>query len=323
MRQQYHLSKPLYAKRAAALKRIPHFWSLVFEQAPPDIDQFIQPEDSRIFAESLLDLSVSRPELDADLDKGNPKSFVLRFEFAPNDDFEDTVLEKSVWWRRASDGWAGYVSEPVRIHWKEDKDLSLGLTDAACNLFESRKKKGVSPGEDVPEHKVLHELVQSWSTLNTSFFSWFGWTSSRRYVDAEESARATAEHAARREKRNAAGQASSSPPSAAMVEAEREMEKRMTDTSVEVQYGGDDVAVTIAEELWPNAIKFFTAAQEQSDEASESDFEAMDDEVEGENEVVDMRKIVGENEVVDMRTIVDENGGGGDDDQRPKKKAKR
>ena len=40
------------------------------EQAPPEIDQYITVEDSRIFVESLENIEVTRPELDADIKQG-------------------------------------------------------------------------------------------------------------------------------------------------------------------------------------------------------------------------------------------------------------
>ena len=117
MRKQYELTASAYAKRAEAVASIPHFWPLVLEQAPPEIDQYIQPQDSRIFSESLLNVEVRRPELDVK-GSGNPQSLHFKFEFKPNDDFEDKVLEKTFWYRRAKDGWTGLVSEPMRIKWK-------------------------------------------------------------------------------------------------------------------------------------------------------------------------------------------------------------
>ena len=143
MRKQYELTKPLYTKRAAAITKIPSFWALVLEQAPPEIDQFIQPSDSRIFGESLLNLTVTRPELDAsDAKDASPRSLKIRFEFKENEDFEDTVLEKEFWYRRAKDGGVGLVSEPVKVHWKKGRGLTGGLGVAAGELWGARKKGG-------------------------------------------------------------------------------------------------------------------------------------------------------------------------------------
>ena len=165
----------------------------MLETCPPEIDQFIQPQDSQIFAESLRSISVTRPELDGGKD-GNPRTVAFRFEFAPNDFFADTVLEKTFHWRRASDGFTGLVSEPVPVQWKKGKDLSEGLNDMAVKLFEARKKAGDFLKADLPEYEALAEKLTTANAINTSFFTWFGFVSGRRYISAEESAKAEAEY---------------------------------------------------------------------------------------------------------------------------------
>ena len=122
VRQQYELSQAAYARRAEAVAKIPTFWPLVLEQAPPEIDSLITPEDSRILAE-LSNITVTRPEIEGGK-KGHPRSVSIRFEFNPNDAFEDKVLEKHFHYRRANDGWVGLVSEPVKINWKKGQDLT-------------------------------------------------------------------------------------------------------------------------------------------------------------------------------------------------------
>ena len=55
---------------------------------------------------------------------------------------------KDFYWRkqiiRTSKGkrrtWEGLVSEPVRINWKKDMDLTKGLLGAACDLADAEKK---------------------------------------------------------------------------------------------------------------------------------------------------------------------------------------
>ena len=98
VRQAEALQSPLYQKRAEFIKKIPHFWSLVFEQAPPEIDNFIQPTDSKVFAECLETFEVSRFELNDP--NGSPRSFSFKFGFADNEYFEDKVLEKKFWFRK-------------------------------------------------------------------------------------------------------------------------------------------------------------------------------------------------------------------------------
>lgn len=279
VRTQYELSADVYAKRAQAVARIPHFWPLVLEQAPPEIDQYILPQDSRIFGESLINLEVRRPELGGNKGLGDPRSLAFKFEFRPNDDFEDAVLEKTFWYRRASDGWTGLVSEPVKINWKSGKDITQGLTDMAKALFDARRKAGNMTATDLPEYTALRNKVESWNALNTSFFTWFGSVSGRRYVTEEESNKANEEHAALKAKR-AAGET---------VEFPEETESD-DDEAAEVHQGGDELAISIAEDLWPNATRFFTQAQE-IEEMSDADFEEDEDE-DDEDGAVDIRALV-------------------------------
>ena len=297
VRNQYALSAPAYAKRATAVRQIPNFWPLVLEQAPLEIDQYIQPQDSRIFAENLVDISVRRPELDIK-GSGNPRSLTIKFEFKPNADFEDTVLKKTFWSRRAKDGWTGLVSEPVKIRWKEGRDLTEGLTDGAVKLWEKRKLAGGDmTRRDLEEYEVLKKKVEHWNGLNTSFFTWFGWISSRRWVSAEESEKANSAHAAFKEKRSAGEKVSPPAPSEAEVEAEAALD----DEAVEVHQAGEDLAIAFAEDLWPNAIKFFTQAQE-AEEMSDVDFEEDEDEDEAEE---------GNEQIIDIRSLVQDKGGKG------------
>jgi len=290
IRQQYNLSKPLYTKRSEILAKIPHFWALVMEQAPVEVDQFIHPHDSKIFAESLVNLSVTRPELEtADGAKGSPRSLHIRFEFKPNDFFSDTVLEKTLWYRRAKDGWTGLVSEPVKVNWKKDKDLTEGLTDGAVALWEARKKIGDMRAEGLPEYTALKKKVESWNAINTSFFTWFGWVSDRRWVSKEESEAAVAAHQQHKEARKRGEKDEDK-------EDEDEDEDDDDDSAVEVHEAGDELAISLADDIWPNAIKWFTQASEL-EELSDVDFEEddeMDEDEDDEAETVDIRALVGE-----------------------------
>lgn len=285
MRQQYQLSKPVHAKRASIISKIDNFWPLVLEQAPLEIDQYIQTNDSRIFAESLLSIDVSRPDLDKDPTHGHPRTLHIKFTFKPNDDFTDTVLEKTFWYRRARDDWTGLVSEPVKIHWKAGRDASEGLTDKALALWEARRRVGDPTSRAPKEYAVLKKEVESKNAMNTSFFTWFGWVSVRRYVSAEESAQAHAAHDAKRSSSTAAKGAEDDADDNADMRGDDDQE-------VEVHENGDDVAITLAEDVWPNAIKYFTTAQEMDgEELSDAEFE--DSEDEGETDmVVDMKSLI-------------------------------
>ncbi|KAM0707855.1 hypothetical protein Q7P35_004504 [Cladosporium inversicolor] len=286
IKQQYTLSKPAYAKRSQITSSIPSFWPLVLETCPPEIDQFITPQDSQIFAESLTSISVSRPEIDADPKNGNPRTVAFKFEFKPNDFFTNTVLEKTFHWRRASDGFTGLVSEPVAVQWKEGKDLSEGLNGMAVKLFEARKKAGDFLKKDLKEYEALAEKLTTANAQNTSFFTWFGFVSGRRYVTAEESEKAEAEH----KKGNA------KPEEEEDEDEDEDEEDKDDDSVVEVHEDGEQLAISIAEDLWPGAIKYFTQAQGM-DEMSDIDFEEMEmedeDESDGEGEAIDIRALIG------------------------------
>ena len=312
MRLQYKLSKPLYKRRQEVISRMinaERFWPLVFEQAPLEVESFIKPTDSVLFSEALRGLDITRFELEHDAGgsekSGEPRSLIFRFEFDENKWFEDRVLEKRIWYRHAKDGWAGLVSEPVKIHWKDGKDLTEGLTDDAIALFQARKKSGDMMNRDLSQYKALTRKIEEWNGANTSFFTWFGWVSSRRYVGAEESEQAKKQAAERRQKREQ-GEKVEDPSS----------DEPVTDEDAEVHPSGEELALALAEELWPTATKLFTQAQEVADEEmSEVDFEDQHAEEEEDEEE--------EEGTVDIRSLVkdknkhDENGG------PPKKKQKK
>ncbi|KAI9658561.1 MAG: hypothetical protein M1821_002121 [Bathelium mastoideum] len=319
LRLQYKLSQPLYRQRHEIISRMNHaerFWPLVFEQAPLEVEAFIKPSDSELFSEALRGFDVTRFDLEGGAEgsqqSGEPRSLLFKFEFKDNRWFEDSVLEKKIWYRHAKDGWAGLVSEPVKIHWKKGKDLTQGLTDDALALFEARQESGDMMKQELPQYKALTKKVESWNGANTSFFTWFGWVSSRRYVGLEESEQSTKEAAERRRKRKG-GEKIDDPRSSESV----------TDEDAEVHPSGEELALALAEELWPTATKLFTQAQEvQDDEMSEADFE--DDDVDEEEEEEDEDD--GDDDVakdtVDIRSLVKgkkkHEGNGGP----PKKKQK-
>ncbi|KAF2140337.1 uncharacterized protein K452DRAFT_253117 [Aplosporella prunicola CBS 121167] len=293
IRQQYALTKPLYSKRQDVIAKIPHFWALVLESAPPEVDQYIQPSDSKVFADCLNSIEVSRFELDQEPATGHPRSFSIKFGFAPNEYFEDTVLEKKFWFRRAADGWTGLVSEPVKIQWKKDQDLTEGLTDAAVKLWEAQKKQtgasnGKSKEKKLPEYDALVKKMETSEEGTLSFFTWFGFVSSREYISAEESAEANKAENEKREKRANGVKVDEKP------EEEEEDDKEFElGNEAEVFPNGDELATLLAEDIWPSAIKYFTAAQEDDDEDLSSIDEADIYEEEDGDEPIDIRSLVG------------------------------
>lgn len=242
------LHKSLYEKRAKLVSRIPNFWPLVIEQAPPDIDEYIQPSDSALLLSALTSLSVSHFEV-GNGGAGDPRSIAIRWEFGDNDYFEDKVIEKKFWHRRARDGWSGLVSEPVDIRWKKGKDLTNGLLGMAKRVWdEEQPAKAKSNGADeaTDEQKALKKKLENTGIGGMSFFAWFGYIGRR--VSADESRLATEKEAEKRKQR-AEGKT---------ADGEEEDEEDEDEDDYEIFPDGDSLAVAISEDLWPNAIKYFS-----------------------------------------------------------------
>ncbi|KAH6666843.1 NAP family protein-like protein [Halenospora varia] len=282
VRQQVALTAPLYARRTKTVSQIPNFWPLVLEQAPPDIDQYIQPSDSALLLSSLLSFSVEHFEISSksNTTSGDPRSVSIRFEFSPNEYFSDTTLEKKFWYRRSKDGWSGLVSEPVRIQWKKDRDLTGGLLDMVCSAWEVEQTASdgtTKPKELTPQQKALKKKIENTGMGGLSFFAWFGFIG--RKISAEESAEAMEKDKEMRKNRK-----NKSPPESADGDAvedeeedDEEDDEEDLDLSLEIFPDGDELAIAFTEDLWPSAIKYFTQAQEQ-DALSDADFESDDEE---------------------------------------------
>ena len=287
VRDQVRRQAPLFEKRQKLLSEIKGFWPLVIEQAPPDIDEYIQPSDSNLLVTALASLSVSHFEAE----DGDPRSVAIRFEFEENEYFEDRVIEKKFWHRRGKDGWTGFVSEPVDIKWKEGKDLTEGLLGLAKAVWDEEQAAGTNGAagskdkELTPKQKALQEKMNGIGLGGVSFFAWFGFRGPK--VSAEESKLATKEEKERRQRR-AAGEEVSTP--------KNDEEDDVDDgEEFEIFPSGDQLGLAIAEDLWPNAIKYFSksspimrvmsnalthaADQAQEDDAlSDASFEDFDDE---------------------------------------------
>lgn len=259
-RQQAVLMKPLYKKREKTVAEIPNFWPLVFEQAPQDVDTYIQPSDSAVLSTALKSISVSRFEVE-DGGKGDPRSIALRFEFSENEYFENKVLEKKFWYRHSKDGeFQGLVSEPVSIKWKAGKDLTEGLMDMASTVYEQEKKAKTSGPTKVkdftPEQKALQKKIQGMGMGGVSFFAFFGF---RGYPVSEEESRAAIEKEKEERRQRAEGKDTKKDededeaPELVDVNGNDDED----DEILEIFPDGEELAVAIAEDLWPNALKFF------------------------------------------------------------------
>ncbi|KAI0442619.1 nucleosome assembly protein [Xylaria telfairii] len=292
IRQQYALTKPLYEKREKLVAKIPNFWPLVIEQAPPDVDQYIQPSDSAVLLSSLKSINVYHFEIDNG-DKGDPRSIAVRMDFNENEYFENKVLEKKFWYRRSKEGYAGLVSEPVPIKWKSGKDLTQGLLDLTVKVWEQDKKQGQENGaskdkkktksEDwTADQKALREKIDTFGLGGVSFFCWFGYRG--QYISAEENVIAVQEDKKRRADKAEGKESELKDDDEDGDEDDEDYED--DPLALEIFPDGDDLAVAFSEDIWPSAIKYFTQAQE-ADAISDFDFEEDDEEMnegEGEND---------------------------------------
>lgn len=193
---------------------------------------------------SLHNISVDRPELP----NGDPRSFTVKFEFAENEHFEDKVLAKTFMWRNAKDGWAGLVSEPVTIKWKADKDLTNGMLDLVRKVYDEEVKS--KSKEDSPSKKKLKEQMEATGIDGLSFFSFFGFHGP--IVTDAEHAEATKKVEAQKKLRKAGK------PTDDDDEMEEDEDDEDDMFEWEIFPTGDDLGVQFADELWPNAIRYFS-----------------------------------------------------------------
>jgi hypothetical protein len=256
VRQEAVVTRPLYEKRRKLVSQIPNFWPLVFEQAPPDVDEFIQPSDSSLLLNSLTSLSVTRFEIE-DGKNGDPRSLCFRFEFSDNDHFEDKVIEKKFWQRHSKSGWTGLVSEPVEIHWKKGKDLTgglLGMVKKVWDAQQGRAKAGDTKNQGLSaDEKLLKKKMENTGLGGLSFFAWFGYVG--RNVTAEESQEALDK--AQRE-RIARQEGKDQNPDSEEKKDEDDDDDEDDENDLEIFPEGDSLAIHISEDLWPNAIKYFS-----------------------------------------------------------------
>ncbi|KAK7731786.1 hypothetical protein SLS53_008607 [Cytospora paraplurivora] len=295
--KQYLMAKDILAARQGTIAKIPKFWAVVFDHASSELEAAITQHDHQVFMAALQGLEVLRPEIpanaslsDVGLDKfGEPRSVTIRFHFSENAWFTDSVLEKTFYYRYGKDGSAGLVSEPVRINWKEGKDLTEGLTDAAYALWTAQKQNpsqnidGVVTGEvrktrdaaarQLPEYKAVIKTLEDKPQGAISFFNFFSYRG--RWTSAAESVEAKAELLA---KKQAAlkGQASDD-------DDEDDEDEDFPEEDVETFPAGHEVAVSIAEDIFPGAIDYFMADTIDSDDeldGVEVDDSGDDDDVE-------------------------------------------
>ncbi|KAL7274798.1 hypothetical protein RUND412_002297 [Rhizina undulata] len=252
---------PLFARRNEITTKITRFWPLVLETAAGALgfDEHITPEDAHLIATSLNSINVTRP----DAQSGDPRNILITFEFSENQWFEDKILEKKFTHQGGdSGGLTGLVSEPVAIKWKSGKDLTGGVTELAVKAFEERRKAAEKErgegkkGKGVRKRGEMQErLLKALSKERQSFFNWFGWTG----------------------KHISLGEAKGSPGDDDSELSDDEDDEVDEDSSpVDSFPFGDEIAVQIADDMYPNAPKYFVDTMEEPDPEDSDDDEEID-----------------------------------------------
>ncbi|KAI1355068.1 hypothetical protein F5Y01DRAFT_196767 [Xylaria sp. FL0043] len=295
--KQYLMSRDIFAARQKTIAKIPSFWAVTFDNAATELEAAVTAADLEVFAAALTSVEVTRPEIpasakpsDMGLDKfGEPRSLQFTFRFGDNEWFADKELTKTFYFRYGKDGSAGLVSEPIKIHWKSaEKDLTKGLSDAALAFWHAQKANpsqnldGVlandarhardAAAKKMPEYQSLAKKLEDDVDGNQSFFNFFSYRG--RWISAAEHAEARAELLAKR-KRAQAGQEMDEDED----DDEEDDDEDFTEEAVETFPAGHEVAVTIAEDIFPNAIDYFMGNSMDSD--IEIDDEDEDEEMEG------------------------------------------
>ncbi|KAI2630107.1 hypothetical protein GGS21DRAFT_215962 [Xylaria nigripes] len=290
--KQYLMSRDVFDARQKTIAKIPSFWAVTFDNANTELEATITPPDLDVFSAALTSLEVTRPEIPADakpfdvgLDKfGEPRSLKFTFRFADNEWFSDKELSKTFYFRFGKDGSAGLVSDPIKINWKSaEKDLTQGLTDAALTFFNAQKADpsqqldGIldnkarhardAAAKQMPQYQALVKKLHDTPEGALSFFNFFSYRG--RWISAAEHVEAKANLLAK----NKAAQAGEDIADEDDDEDDDEDED-FTEEAVETFTAGHEVAVAIAEDVYPNAIDYFLGNSIDSD----VDFEDEDDE---------------------------------------------
>ncbi|KPI41148.1 putative nucleosome assembly protein C36B7.08c [Cyphellophora attinorum] len=269
LRRKEHSLTPLYARRAPILQRIPDFWATVFMNAPEEISGLYSSADISAIA-AIKDFKVERYAISSETE-GEPRSLRFTFDFASNDNFGACTLVKEFEYKASTDrrgGPGALVSKAVKIPWKNKKsDLTKGMLDMAVELEAAEEtmklKKG---GEEVElvereglwQYGKLREAIEKSEDAGDeepTFLNWFGF---RGAVEK------------RSETKEANGDA---------VDEDDEEDDEWDDglLDVEIFPAGEDLAIALAEDLWPEAIDIWMQANADDEDDDSEGFEGFEE----------------------------------------------
>jgi hypothetical protein len=220
--------RSLFERRNKVTSAITGFWPHVIEDASSALgfDEHITPEDAEALSH-LVELNVVRPNVE----KGDPRDVEITFKFEESDYMPAQTITKFFTYQSTKPGLTGLISTPVAINWKPGKDLTAGINQAAIDAFEERKaKKDSKKGKGSAKFGAKEEKLQELLMQNSSFFIWFSYTGVHH--DLGES------------------------------EGDDDDSDKMVDDEpmgpVEAFPWGDELAVQIAEDVYPSAVKYFS-----------------------------------------------------------------
>ena len=272
VKHQIILYEPIYRRRNEVLATIPSFWTNIFVNFGPELDEHITPEDWAFLSENLISVNVSRPDAN-----NNPRSFDIIFGLKENNGVVVTTeVRKSFVYKSLKDGnerWTGLISEPVEIKWvNEDKDLTGGINRLAIKIFELRKKrvegkieekqkkkedglnaKGKSASK-IKEDDGLSELeleLEEKLNQHQSFFNWFSWTG-EYFMVLEQEAKAKV-----KEETTTNGKGLDDEDEDDDDDDDDDDDGDDENEAIDVFPDGIKLAYLIADDMFPNALKHF------------------------------------------------------------------
>jgi len=217
------------------------FWPTVLDTYGEDLDAHIAPQDTALLT-CVTGINVVRTDPETE-----PRNFSIEFSFDKNASkfFTQTSLAKKFWWRVVEGQWSGIVSEPVEIHWVKGKDITNGETDRAWKRHvakkqqqsaenangkgkEKQKKKGEKSNNGSGKEEKSMTIEERMGGGQPSFFTWFAWKGHGRddpFVDDLN---------------------------------DEDDEEDENDENVDLFSHGDELALLICNDLYPEATKYFS-----------------------------------------------------------------
>lgn len=233
---------------------------------PAALGTVLTPIDGEIL-NSIESLNVERYQIKSDTE-GEPRSIRFTFHFAENNYFSDTTVVKDFEYKAFGDGPGGYVSTPLNFKWKKQakKQGLNAFLDLAEQLYQAEQALVSNGGIEQKERESLWQYEKLREEMEKeedkaeendghSFLEWFGY-------------------------RGAVNTAPKSKPKNGDAEGDSDDEDEDEDDGmldVEIFPAGEDVAIAIAEDLWPNVMDYFIQATSE-DVEMDSDEDDEDDE---------------------------------------------